>query len=154
MPRLHRLETSGRSRQRLQRSCYDESERRRRILLSRTGGGAARKLERGRRRFQRRLRLDSDDTNAYYWRSAAKQALGSYAEALSDADQYIKANVDDADGYLLRAQIEIKLGNAAEARTSATSALRHYMIVNDQAGVAKAQALLDSLGKSGAQAPQ
>ena len=84
----------------------------------------------------------------------AKLSAGSYADALKDADSYIKSNGDDADGHLLRAEIEQKLGNTAEARTSATTALRHYRIDNDTSGAAEAQKVLDGLGGASAPATQ
>ena len=94
------------------------------------------------------LKLNSGDTNAYYWLTKALMAQGAYPDALRAVDLYIESDVDDADGHFMRAQIEEKLGDADQARISATNAQRHYMIVNDQAGAAKAQALLDSLGKA------
>jgi tetratricopeptide (TPR) repeat protein len=93
------------------------------------------------------LKLNPGDTNAYYWLTKALMAQGAYPDALRTVDLYIQSDVDDADGHFMRAQIEEKLGDADQARISATNAQRHYMIVNDQAGAAKAQALLDSLGK-------
>ncbi|HEY6325604.1 MAG TPA: tetratricopeptide repeat protein [Candidatus Cybelea sp.] len=103
--------------------------------------------------FEKTLQLDSSQTGSYYWLGIAQLNLGAYPAALAQADRYITNNVDDPDGHLLRAQIEVKLGNTAEARTSATNALRHYRIVNDESGAAKAQALLDSLGASSTPAP-
>ena len=57
------------------------------------------------------------------------------------------------DGHYLRAQIEAKLGNVQKPRKSATTAIKHYMIVNDQAGATRAKALLDSVNASPAPAP-
>jgi tetratricopeptide (TPR) repeat protein len=90
--------------------------------------------------------LDPQETNADYWLAIAFMGKGSYADALKAIDGYIQSDADDADGHLIRASIEAKLGNASEARISATNALKHYMIDNDQTGAAKAQALLNALG--------
>lgn len=100
--------------------------------------------------FNQVLAIDSGETGAYYWLALAGFKSGTYADALTAVDRYIKANADDGDGHLLRAQIEVKLGNAAEARASATTAVRHYRIDNDQDAATKAQALLDSLGSAAA----
>jgi tetratricopeptide (TPR) repeat protein len=93
------------------------------------------------------LKLNAGDTNAYYWLTKALMGQGAYPDALRAADLYIESDVDNADGHFMRAQIEAKLGDVDQARISATNAQRHYMIVNDLAGAAKAQALLNSLGK-------
>ena len=61
--------------------------------------------------------------------------------------------MEDGDGYLLRGQIEAKLGNAVEARTSATTALKYYRVVNDTDGAAKAQSFLDGLGAAASPSP-
>ena len=89
--------------------------------------------------------LDPQETNAEYWLALAFMGKESYADALKAIDGYIQSDADDADGHLIRASIEAKLGNASEARISATNALKHYMIDNDQTGAAKAQAVLNSL---------
>jgi tetratricopeptide (TPR) repeat protein len=91
------------------------------------------------------LKLNAGETGAYYWLAVARLNGHSYAGALQDVDRYITADRDDPDGYLLRAQIELGLGNKDEARTSATDALRHYRIDNDQAGATRAQALIDGI---------
>ena len=89
--------------------------------------------------------LDPQEPNADYWLALAFVGKGSYADALKAIDRYIQSDADDADGHLIRASIEAKLGNSSEARISATNALKHYMIDNDQTGAAKAQAVLNAL---------
>ncbi|HEY2555156.1 MAG TPA: tetratricopeptide repeat protein, partial [Candidatus Cybelea sp.] len=85
------------------------------------------------------------EANAYYWLALAFMGKGSYGDALKAIDGYIQSAADDADAHLIRAAIEAKLGNSSEARLSATNALKHYMIDNDQSGAKRAQALLNGL---------
>lgn len=91
--------------------------------------------------------LDPQESNAEYWLALAFMGKGSYPDALNAIDGYIQSDADDADGHLIRASIEAKLGNSSQARISATNALKHYKIDNDQTGAAKAQAqaLLNAL---------
>jgi tetratricopeptide (TPR) repeat protein len=95
--------------------------------------------------FSRVIEVAPEEAGAYYWRAMARANSGLYGAALKDVDRYLNVHGDDADGYLLQAQINVGLGRPADAKASATDALRHYRIDNDEAGAAKAQALLDAL---------
>ena len=66
-------------------------------------------------------------------------------QATVHANARLRVNGDD---YLLRARIEAKLGNANEAKASATDALRHYRIDNDQAGLRELVRVLDKMPKA------
>ena len=98
--------------------------------------------------FNQALKV-SPGPNAHYWLALSYLENGDYTSALGQADSYVEAKSDDGDGYLVRARIKVKLGKPADAKEDANTALRHYRIVNDSDGAAKAQALLDSLNGAG-----
>jgi len=88
---------------------------------------------------------DNDDAASNYWRAVARYEMHHGDDALSDINTYMKAYPDDGDGFYLRAQIDQLRGDLVAAKKDANSALEHYGIDDDTAGMTRARALLDQL---------
>lgn len=98
--------------------------------------------------FQRAsyLAVISDDTAANYWLAVAQSHLEMWNDALKNVNVFLDDYPGYADSYLVRAGIYAGMGMNARAIEDATASLRHYRIDNNDQGVARAQALLKTLG--------
>ncbi len=83
---------------------------------------------------------------AYVLRGDLYRARGDDGAAIADETTVIRLSPHDADAYLSRARARVHRGNRVEAVSDVRQALRLYTRQGNRSGVARARALLRTLG--------
>lgn len=95
--------------------------------------------------YDKAIRLNPDDAEAYLNRGMAKEKLGQYTSALKDFASAIRIKPDYADAYYSRGKVKIMLGDTQSARRYFQAALKFAKQAGDDRLKAEIESAIQEL---------